>query len=904
MDLTRLLNDKNSSIEIIASSWWSFYRINAADAFEILTELMFQIGGWIEYKYKINGFPTIETFKNIKDYGPLSLIPLIMESEEDFQSKFRHFISLIAEYDRCRILYDKYFFTHIGKMFELLTYGRWDSFRLVAFITGRQLWNSLEKEFSERRYFPSQHWQILLKEHSWPYFRIHDELKPCYDFLSWSISSPSVLIDDMWHHTILCWLREKSSETKAVAHMAVYHLFRKKLDIQKQKKLMKYLKPDFIYSLNVKSLYAEISMRTLLMAVRYMDIEMNQAEIECMIAQLYEPIETSIALLAGKLFCTSNITPFAFDAPANIVRLLEVNIEANASKYLPSSDLLIDSVYMHVYKQITWLDWIQVVADSPRDNVAHALSLLCSYLCKATTNFAPSVRVKQVIEAMTTKKDHIENRKKFTQVFSSGWLEIASYNKVRISAPQKLAKLAQYFDNSLETNAMREIAYILCGLHCCTSDPTVSDECCKSLQHLANLILINDHFNERGNIEAVNVIVQSLVKVAQKDFTTILSSYPASMSQSELVLPHNTLIMKKMLSVCQWLIFDDSHLWHSAMGKLTVMSVLPLTQNLVQTLLILLFQMVMKSADRVLALQKELAYDSSKKKNLLDLNNITNLFVSRALLFKLEARHFLNRRYSPSLRSATYYALLDLLEFSLINFQYRNHVLAQLTSFDGEEIEALVSYALEFMEFTQCNKHFLPDTNVRCCCFVISRICDLISRGFLDIHLCFTPFIKLIGKNAVHDEIIIKCLNDYSWMFPHKWENIAITIFNALISLLDDSLVKYISPENSTEEYENALLWTPVQNLAEILSGGRLKEPIVRTAWLKLHTHVINCALGPGGFPSLLRVLYTFKDLLVLEDLCFIANYLLQYYYCDGKTKNLEEIEAYVRHLNKAPSNK
>lgn len=40
--------------------------------------------------------------------------------------------------------------------------------------------------------------------------------------------------------------------------------------------------------------------------------------------------------------------------------------------------------------------------------------------------------------------------------------------------------------------------------------------------------------------------------------------------------------MKKMLSVCQWLTFDDTELWDFAMEKLISVYVLPLTQNLVK----------------------------------------------------------------------------------------------------------------------------------------------------------------------------------------------------------------------------------------------------------------------------------------------------------------------------------
>ncbi|XP_073998967.1 uncharacterized protein isoform X2 [Rhodnius prolixus] len=859
MDLTNLLTEQGASAELIANSWWTVYRVNAEDAFILLTELMFQAGGWVDYKYRMYGFPSAEKFKDLKEYGPVSLHPLIMDNE-DFQIVYRQFVASIAECDRCRILYDQQFFAHVGTMFEVMSCGKWDAFRLVAFITGKQLWNCLEKEFIQRKYIPSQHWQLLLKEHSAP-FLSRDELKPCYDFLSWSIASPVMLLDDIWHHTILCWLREKNVEKKAVAHMAVFHLFRKKIDLLKQKKLMKYIKPDFMYSLSVKSNMAEISLRTLLVAVRYMDIEMNQAEIECMIAQLYEPVDTSIALLAGKLFSTSNIVSFADDAPGHIVRLLEINAES----YIGSEDLLVDSVYIHIYKFLNWADWLQVESDSPRDSAENVLTLLCAYVRKATTNYTPKMRMKKVVEALGKKNEIYDVRREFTRVFAAAWLEIASHNKVRISAPHKLAKLVQYFDGSIEPKIMKEIAYILCGLHCCTSESVVSDECCKSLEHLFNLVSENNNCEDKEFNDAVKLLVQSLARISQQDFIMMLTTYPAFMSHSELALPHNTLIMKKMLSVCQWLTFDDTELWDFAMEKLISVYVLPLTQNLVQTLLTLLFQMVMKSANQLLGVQNEFTQntnDALKKIWRISMNNCVNKFVLRALHYKIEARHFLSRRYNSSLRSTIFYTLLDLLEYSLANFQYHNQFLSQLTSFDSDEIIALLSYALEFMEYTQCNKHFHSDANIRCCCFAITRICNLISRGFLDIQNCLSPFIKLIGKNIVHDEIIIRTLYDYSCLFPHKWENVSITIFNSLISLLDDTLIKYITPDSANEEYENALLWTPVQNLIEMLSEYRFKKPVVRTACLKLHIHIINCALGPSGHPSILRLLYAFKHLL------------------------------------------
>uniref|UniRef100_T1HSW1 Uncharacterized protein n=1 Tax=Rhodnius prolixus TaxID=13249 RepID=T1HSW1_RHOPR len=768
MDLTNLLTEQGASAELIANSWWTVYRVNAEDAFILLTELMFQAGGWVDYKYRMYGFPSAEKFKDLKEYGPVSLHPLIMDNE-DFQIVYRQFVASIAECDRCRILYDQQFFAHVGTMFEVMSCGKWDAFRLVAFITGKQLWNCLEKEFIQRKYIPSQHWQLLLKEHSAPFL--------------------------------------------------------------------------------------------------YMDIEMNQAEIECMIAQLYEPVDTSIALLAGKLFSTSNIVSFADDAPGHIIG---------------SEDLLVDSVYIHIYKFLNWADWLQVESDSPRDSAENVLTLLCAYVRKATTNYTPKMRMKKVVEALGKKNEIYDVRREFTRVFAAAWLEIASHNKVRISAPHKLAKLVQYFDGSIEPKIMKEIAYILCGLHCCTSESVVSDECCKSLEHLFNLVSENNNCEDKEFNDAVKLLVQSLARISQQDFIMMLTTYPAFMSHSELALPHNTLIMKKMLSVCQWLTFDDTELWDFAMEKLISVYVLPLTQNLVQTLLTLLFQMVMKSANQLLGVQNEFTQntnDALKKIWRISMNNCVNKFVLRALHYKIEARHFLSRRYNSSLRST-------------------------LTSFDSDEIIALLSYALEFMEYTQCNKHFHSDANIRCCCFAITRICNLISRGFLDIQNCLSPFIKLIGKNIVHDEIIIRTLYDYSCLFPHKWENVSITIFNSLISLLDDTLIKYITPDSANEEYENALLWTPVQNLIEMLSEYRFKKPVVRTACLKLHIHIINCALGPSGHPSILRLLYAFKHLLGTEDLPFVSIYLQQYHSCEAKTKNLEEIQAYLKHLNKLSSTK
>lgn len=89
---------------------------------------------------------------------------------------------------------------------------------------------------------------------------------------------------------------------------------------------------------------------------------------------------------------------------------------------------------------------------------------------------------------------------------------------------------------------MKEIAYILCGLHCCTSESVVSDECCKSLEHLFNLVSENNNCEDKEFNDAVKLLVQSLARISQQDFIMMLTTYPAFMSHSELALPHNTLV--------------------------------------------------------------------------------------------------------------------------------------------------------------------------------------------------------------------------------------------------------------------------------------------------------------------------------------------------------------------------
>ncbi|XP_014243394.1 uncharacterized protein LOC106663231 isoform X2 [Cimex lectularius] len=877
----------------VAEEFLDVFHQNHEEGTADFVELLFHAGGWSTFVYLGGTFPQKQQFVEIKANATHDLFAPVANREIDFQRRFSEFLSIVLESNKCCLMYNDQFMSVVIRAYQILSAGKWDMFRLIAQILGMKMLCSLNKEYEKlktnyisdisnpmtlsriHRNTLYQGWQqSFFKIYHLVQFFVYKTLcEKCQgqgtadivaspfcrltnllnELMISTTLPPTPMFKDRWLTLILNGLRDKNYDHKGLCYMVLYLLLCRPEDPRWQMRLFDFVKSDLLYSLRMYTDLSLISLRILSSVAKCTRIDLNGFELETIYYYLYNP-DQSLAILAAEL-----VFEFHMRQSQDGFLIIKNLIKVCRNSFMRCDELLMDSIYDNIKDIVTWESWTDFLKDCVEEDVHDVMALLYAYARKMTTGFIPRFRT-TIIREMSPE-EVTENRRTFTDHFLKDWFCLLELGKltVRPKSLAKLIKLPQYFDEAIiskENDAMTDVAKVCLAYITLGHEHTLIEECCRTLSKMSEFSRHNPDV-----CQEVNLIISATTKVVFKDFKKFKTDL---MTQCQI------------LSATKFLEVDDLILWEVSMEKLSVASAQRMNQNLIKTLILMLFQLLMKRAKCVI---NELC--ETKTCNLGMVNVLVSNCMSRSIALNSVIRAFLAPSFGPDVRKVAFMTMLDLLEFLGPHMTLPEGIWFSKTAFDDEDVYKLVSYTTEMIENSNsCQTNHITSAKLKDCCSVLYKLCMFISKGILDVQ-CLTPLMRHLGKNPIHDDIIVEAINKFTSMFPHKWELLSNAIFNTYAIIKDDCLPNDLPLQDTAEVREMmSKLFTELSVLTQVLTRRlRFSDPrTLRKVSIRLHTVLIDQALKPTGFRSCIDLLYAIRDLLANEDVQFILSCLDEYH--------------------------